>query len=207
VRVCPGVIACHWAGGGKLGGQHRPGEHVADGQPTDLGAGLEPSFLDGVDLPELVGGGGPPHHGPGPLRAAWPVDAGPLEDPLEHAGGGDIGRREGLQQFHADSAGAPARVVAFEPHGVAEGGLGVGRGGLAAGRIAHDQAIGPAIAEGAPEVADRGDGQGKLAGDLEQGLAPEMALDDLVPGGGRDGAGHGGSPRGRSGLSGEEIIP
>jgi len=201
------VIACHWAGGGKLGGQHRPGEHIADGQPTDLGPGLEPGFLDGVDLPEFMGGGGPPRHRPGPLGATWPVDAGPLERPLEHADRGDIGRLEGLQQFHPDSAGTPARVLAFESRGAAEDGLGVSRRGLAAGRIGDDQAIGPAIAEGTPEVADGGDGDGELVGDLAQGLAPEMALDEIVPDGGRDGAGHGESPRGLSGLSGEEIIP
>jgi hypothetical protein len=57
--------------------------------------------------------------------------------------------------------------------------------------VADGQAGFAATAEGPPEGAD-GDGREvKLEGDLGQGLAVEVAADDLLAGGERDGAGHG----------------
>jgi hypothetical protein len=154
-----------------------------------------------------MGGHGLTRRRPRALGAARPVDAGPLEAALQDPHRGDVVGVEGLEEFDADPAGAPARMLPLEPAGAAGDGVGVGGRGRAAGVIADDQAIGPAIAEGAPEAADGIEGDGEFGGDLGQGLAAEMALDDVLPRGGGDGARHDEAPNARIGMALEEIIP
>jgi hypothetical protein len=98
-------------------------------------------------------------------------------------------------------------MLAFEPAGAAEDGLGVSGGGRAAGVIPGGQAVRPAVAEGAPEVTDGVEGDAEFGGDLRQGLAPEVSFDDVLSGGRRDGAWHGVSPDGLGSMSHNGIIP
>jgi hypothetical protein len=128
-----------------------------------------------------MGGHGRPRRRPRALGAAGSVDSGPLEGALQDPHRGDIARVEGLEELDADAPGPPTRVLPLEPAGAAEDGVGVGRRGRAAGVIADDQAIGPAVAKGAPEVADGIEGDSEFGGDLGQGLAAEMALDNILP--------------------------
>ena len=72
--MASGVIACHWAWGGKLADQPRPGAGIGDAQPADLDAGPQLLLLDGVDLPEVVGGVGRDPGHPGALGTAGAVE-------------------------------------------------------------------------------------------------------------------------------------
>jgi hypothetical protein len=98
-------------------------------------------------------------------------------------------------------------VLAAEPASAAEDGVGVGRRGGTAGVIAEGQAVGAAVAEGAPQAADGVEGDAELGGDPSEGLAAVMAFDDILPGGGGDGAGHGEPPDGRIRMPHQEILP
>jgi hypothetical protein len=129
------------------------------------------------------------------LASPRPIDAGALKSPLQDPHRRDIVRAEGFEEFQAHPPAPPARVLPLEPAGATEDDIGIGGRGRAAGMIPEDQVVSPAIAEGAPEVADGVEGDGELGGDLGQGLAPEMALDDVLPRGGWYGAGHGVVPR------------
>lgn len=114
---------------------------------------------------------------------------------------------ERFAEFDLDASGPPVGPRALEPTGAAADGVGVGRGDRSAGVISGDQAISPAVAKAAPQVADGAEGDAEFGGDLRQGLSSEVALDDVLPSGGWDGAGHGVSPRGPIGTSNQEIIP
>jgi hypothetical protein len=128
-----------------------------------------------------VGGHGRERRRPRALGAAGPVDSGPPEGVLQDPHRGDIVRVERLEELDAGAPGPPSRVLPLEPAGAAEDGVGVGRRGRAAGVIADDQAVGPAVARGAPEATDRIEGESEFGGDLGRGLAAEMALDDILP--------------------------
>jgi hypothetical protein len=183
-------MACHCGRGGKLAGQQRPGELVGDGQPADLLPRREPGLLDRVDLPDLVGGQGPDQRGPRPSRPSRPVDPGPLEGALEHARRRDPVRGERLEQFQADPAGAPARVVALEPAGRVADLRGRGGGRSPAAAVSDGQGPLAAVAVGAPEGPDGVVGEPQFEGDLGQRLAVEVALNDLEPGLQGEGTGH-----------------
>jgi hypothetical protein len=81
-------------------------------------------------------------------------------------------------------------VPPLELAGPAEDVAVAARGGLAAGRIADDQALVASVTEGPPEVADGGQREAEVGGDPKQGLALQVATDDLLARGERDGAGH-----------------
>ena len=183
-------MVCHWAWGGKLTRQQRPGVLVDDGHPAHLLTGPEPRLLDGVDLPDVVG---PPGAGPGrawPLGPPGAVDSLPLERTLQRSGGGDEFGSEKPEELDADPPGAPTRVLPLEPTGSAEDVAMGSRGGAAAGPIADDQAVIPVVAEGPPKVADRGEADVEVSSDSEQGLAFQVPTNDLLASGIRDGAGH-----------------
>jgi hypothetical protein len=74
--------------------------------------------------------------------------------------------------------------------GAAEDVAVVARGGPAAGRITDGQAVVAAAAEEPPELTDGGQGEVEVGCDAEQGLALQVATDDLLANGERDGAGH-----------------
>jgi hypothetical protein len=60
----------------------------------------------------------------------------------------------------------------------------------AASPIADGQALLAAVAEGPPELADGRQGDVEIGSDPEQGLALQVATDDLLAGGERYGARH-----------------
>jgi hypothetical protein len=189
-RAARGGISCQRAWGGEIGRQQRPRILVDHGHPAHLLPGPEPLLLHGVHLPDIVGalGSGPRGAGPlGPSRAVDPLrPEGPLQRPRR---GGRRGGEE-AQELDADPPGAPGRVPSLELAGPAEGVAVPARDGPAAGRIADGQALLAAVAEGPPEVADGGQGEAEVGSDRQQGLAVQVAADDLLAGGERDGAGH-----------------
>jgi hypothetical protein len=186
--------------GGKLVRQQGPRVFVADHQPAYLGPGPEPGLLDRVDLPDLVGGTGSRPGRRRALRPARPVDAGILEGALQDARGRHLLRVESREQLDADPPSPPAGVIPLKLAGPVEHGLGVGRGRAPAGVIADGQAVGPAVAEGAPEGADGVVGEPEFLGDLGQRLAAEVAIDDVL-------AEAGGTARGMGSLLGCRIVP
>lgn len=192
-RASWGGIVCHWAWGGKLGRQQRTGVRVDGGHPTDFGAGLEPFLFDGVHLPEVVGRLGSGSRGAWPLGPSGTVDPLSLEGPLQCPCRGDEGGGEEPKELDADSAAAPGGVLSLELTGPTQDVAAVPRRGTATGLIADGQAIVPLVAEGAPQVADGGQGEEEIGRDLKQGVACQVTVDDLVASGERDGARHGGS--------------
>jgi hypothetical protein len=185
-----GGIVCHWAWGGKLARQERPGVHVDGGHPADLLAGPEPLLLDGVHLPDVVGRLGPGLGCLRPLGSPRAVDPLPLEGPLQCPRRRDERGAEETEELDADPPGAPGRVPPLELTGPAEDVAAVPRSGPAAGLIADDQAVIPVVAEGPPKVADGGKGEEEVCSDPGQGLAFQVPADDLLASGVRDGAGH-----------------
>jgi hypothetical protein len=97
-------------------------------------------------------------------------------------------------------------VLALEPASAAEDGLGIGGGGAAAGVVAGDEAVGPTVAKGSPAGADGDVGDAEFDSDSGQRLAAGVSFDDVLSRGEREGAGHGMSPQGPIGPSGEGII-
>ena len=195
VRAVAGGIVCHWGWGGKLADEQRPGGHVGDAQPTDLDAALEPLLLDGVDLPEVVGG---VDLGAGDSRAmgsSGAVDARPLEGPLQDTHRRDRRRVVGVEQLDADPPGPPGGVGLLEPTGDFEESVGIPGRHAAAGPITDDEARLTAMAKRTPEVSDGRRGELEIDGDAGQGLAVTMASDDLLADGEGDGAWHGGGSR------------
>jgi hypothetical protein len=66
--------------------------------------------------------------------------------------------------------------------------------------IAGDQAVSAAVTEGAPEVTHGIEGPAEFGSDLGEGLATEVAFNDVEPRSGRYGAGHVVPPEGWIGL-------
>jgi hypothetical protein len=145
-------------------------------------------------------------HRPRTLGATGTVDSGSLKGPLQDSRRGDRVRRERFEEFDANAAGPPAGVFSLDPAGVAEDGLGVGGGGTAAGVVANDQAIGPSVAEGPPEVTDGNVGNPEFDGDEGQRLTSDVSFDDVLSCGGREGTGHEKSPQGPMEQPDKEII-
>jgi len=184
-------MACHCGWGGKIAGQQRPGALVGDGHPAHLLPGGEPGLLDRVDLPNLVGGLGADQESLRALRPSWSIDSGALEGPLEHARRGDLVRHKVAEQFQTDPAGPPGRVVVLELARHVEDGLRGAGGGSPTGVIAQGQPLLAIVAVGAPEGADGVIGESQFGGDLRQGLAVEMAADDVQADLRREGTRHG----------------
>lgn len=67
--------------------------------------------------------------------------------------------------------------------------------GLAAGVVVNDQALVPPMPEVAPKGTDGDKRQMEVDGDLGEGLAVEMAPDDLLAGDEGDGTWHGSTSR------------
>jgi hypothetical protein len=182
---------CHWGWGGKLARQQRPGAYVEDRHPTDLRTGPKPLLLDGVDLPEVMRGLG---RGPGRARASRAsraVDPLLLEGPLKGAGRGDERGVELGEQFDTDPPASPARVLALELAGAAEDGPGVAWRGSATRGVADVQALLAPISEVTPQGTHGDQWEVEFAGDLGEGLAVEVAADDLLAGDEGDGTRHG----------------
>ena len=135
----------------------------------------------------------------GTLGATGTVDAGPLERSLENPHRGDRIRHARSEEFDADPPGTPARMAALDLAGPTQNGIGVGGSGAAARMVADDQAIRPLVTEGPPEGADGHVGDPEFGGDLDQGLTAEMAFDDVLTCGEREGARHEKSPHGVGG--------
>ena len=189
-----GGIVCHWAWGGKLGRQHRPGVRVDHRHPTDLLAGPEPLLLDGVDLPEVVGRIRPGRDGAWPLGPPGAVDSLLLEGALQRPYRGDRRGGEEPEEFEANPPGTPSRVFSLESTGSAED-IGLGpRHGSATGRVVDDQAVIPRVTEGTPEIANGAVREVEIGGDLSEALAVEVSTDDVLARGERDGARHERSP-------------
>jgi hypothetical protein len=185
-----GGIVCHWAWGGKLACQKRPGEGVDRSHPTHLFAGLESLLLDGVHLPEIMGRRGPDWDSAWPLSSPGAIDPLALEGPLQRPCRGNQHGGEEPEELDADPPGAPGRVPPLELTGLAENArVGPARGS-AAGPVADDQAVLPRVAEGPPEGADRDVREVQVGGDLSEGLAVEVSADDLLASRERNGARH-----------------
>ena len=141
--------------------------------------------------------------GPGPGRAGplgppGAVDPLPLKGALQRPNRGDRRAGAGTAQLDLDSAGAPTGVLPLELTGATQdGGVGL-RSGLPAGLRAGDETVWARIAVGAPEGADGGVRQVQFVGDPPEGLAVEVAADDVLADGQQDGARHEESSRGVS---------
>lgn len=189
-RAAFGGISCQRAWGGKIGRQQRPGILVDHGHPTDFLPSPEPRLLDGVHLPDIVGALGSSPRRVRPLGPSRAVDPLRLEGALQGPCGGDQLGGDEPEQLDANPPGAPGRVPSLELAGPAEDVAVAARGGPAAGRIADGQALLAAVTERPPEGADGGQRQAEVGSDREQGLALQVAADDLLASGKRDGAGH-----------------
>jgi hypothetical protein len=168
----------------------RPGVDVDGGHPTDSLAGLEPLLLDGVHLPDVVGGTRLGAGRPRPLSAPGPVDPLPSEGALKGARRRDERGVEEPEQLDADPSGPPGRVLPLEPTGAAQGVGIVPRRGPPALAISDVQARLTPRAEAAPEGADGDVGQVEIESDPCEGLPVEVSAANLLAGGERDGAGH-----------------
>jgi hypothetical protein len=85
-------------------------------------------------------------------------------------------------------------VPSLELTGAAEhAGKGL-RGGSSAGQIADGEPIIPLVTEGPPEVADGDEREVQIGRNLWEGLSVEVAANDLLAGGKRDGLWHDQSP-------------
>jgi hypothetical protein len=125
------------------------------------------------------------------LGSPGPIDARALEGTLERACRGDERGVEEPEQFDADPPGPPSRVPPPELTGPPHDGLAMPRGGPPALAVADGEALLTSMAKSAPEGPDRDAREVKVDGDLREGLAVEVAADDLLAGCERDGAGHG----------------
>jgi hypothetical protein len=81
-------------------------------------------------------------------------------------------------------------MVAFELAGRVEDDLGSAGGGSPTGVVSGGQPLIAAVAKATPGGADGVIGQSQFGGDLGQGLAIEMAPDDVQSGIHGEGAGH-----------------
>jgi hypothetical protein len=113
-----------------------------------------------------VGDQGPDQGGLRALRPSGPVDSGPLEGALEHARRRDPVRRERLEQFQADPAGTPARVVVLELASRIADLPRRGGGRLPTAVVSDDQCLLTVVAVGAPEGTDGVMRESQFEGDL-----------------------------------------
>jgi hypothetical protein len=106
--------------------EHRAAEFVGHPQPRDPLPIAEEDLFGGIDLPDLVGGRGPPSRGGGPSARWCRGESGAMEPALEGAFG-----REGpdplLPQVDSDQASAPGGMIPTQLDGGLEGGMGAWR--------------------------------------------------------------------------------
>src|SRR4029077_16401251 len=112
-------IACeetcsHRLWGGNFGGQDGSRGLIGYRQPADALAGGQWHFLDGVDLPDLVGMDRLGDDDGGRAAAPRPMDSGADEGGLEASDRGDGALGRVLAELESDQPGAPGRVFALE---------------------------------------------------------------------------------------------
>src|SRR5437870_6052259 len=95
-----GGTVSHRPRGENLRRQNGAGALIDDAQPADELAGAEADLFGGIDLPDLVGAGGPWGPGGGATATGGLAEAGLLEPALQGADG--RGRACGMQGVQAD---------------------------------------------------------------------------------------------------------
>jgi hypothetical protein len=141
----------------------------------------EPGFLDGVDLPDLMGARGPGGGGgPRPLGPARPMDLGRSKGELEGPCRGEFvrGDPEFTGQFDADQLGAPVGVERL--HGAGSGQDLIVRGATAAESIPRLQAVKAALLEDPPDLPDRVVRHAEFEGDLGEFLSVQAPANDFL---------------------------